>query len=177
MSETRRKTRRMIVREASHRLRKVRGELNLSRIELSARLGVGSNAYGKSEAGVNLLSLPNLLFLQNNYDISMDWLLFGRGPMHYRTKIEEAGLETERERLKKEEERLKKEAQRLKKEAERVKESGESAAKFVELETVMPDITELLEHMAKDPQLRYTTLLNFYNYQKEKTGGQSGDGG
>ncbi|MCP5054391.1 MAG: hypothetical protein GY940_44905 [bacterium] len=94
--------------------------------------------------------------LQDQFDISMDWMILNRGPMRYSVKIKETEME--------------KESQRLKEEAKRLERMNERAVKFAELQEVMPDAPELLEYMAKDPELRHQLLLQFYKYKKQNSG-------
>ncbi|MCP5052325.1 MAG: helix-turn-helix transcriptional regulator [bacterium] len=161
-------TKQMISRGAGERLSKVRRRLNYSSPEMAARLGISGNAYNKNELGTNFPSVNTLHILHKEYDVSLDWFFFNKGSMHYQTKVKEGEMELEKKGLKEEGQRLKEEEKRLEKEAEKIKKMGESAAKFVELEEAMPDITDLLEHMAADPQLGHKVLLDFYTYKKEK---------
>ncbi|MCP5050416.1 MAG: helix-turn-helix transcriptional regulator [bacterium] len=177
MPELSQKDRKNVVSEIGKRLLKIRKQLGYSRYEMGVRLGIGEAAYGKNETGINFPGLKSLRILQQTLNISLDWLLFEKGPMNYQTKIEEAKMvekqeqiKNEEEKLKNEEERLKEEEERLKNEEQKVKKMADDAVKFLRLQTKMPDITELLEYMEEDPELRYKVLLDFYSYKKGKEG-------
>jgi transcriptional regulator with XRE-family HTH domain len=70
------------IREIGDRLKKLREHLNYSRKRMAAFLGVTSNGYGKNECGINFPSIPTLKRLSKELNISMDWLIFNRGPMY-----------------------------------------------------------------------------------------------
>ncbi|MCP5049776.1 MAG: helix-turn-helix domain-containing protein [bacterium] len=153
------------------RLVRIRKQLNMTAPEMAARIGISANGYNKNESGVNLPGLAALQMLQKDFDISLDWLYFNKGPMHFKSKLKASEMEAEKEQLNEKAELLKDQEERLEKEAENLKRRGEGAKKFAELETVMSDITDLLEYMGTDPQLRHKVLLDFYSYKKERERG------
>jgi transcriptional regulator with XRE-family HTH domain len=142
------------------RLETLRRQFSCTPIEMARKLGLSRSGYFKNETGNNFPSLKTLNILANEFDISMDWFIFNKGPTHYKTKLREGELEIEQERLKKE-------ALELQKEKEDLEKKKEELSRFTALAEVTPDINELLEHMAGDSQLRYKVLLNFYEYKKE----------
>ena len=68
------------------RLAKVRHQLKYSRQEMARVLGLKSSGYSKNESGDTLPGLTTLNLLQKNFDISIDWLLFNKGPMYFKDK-------------------------------------------------------------------------------------------
>lgn len=138
--EAERKKRR-IMQGVGQRIRQLREQLNYSPKEMAARLGINLSGYHKNEKGQNLPNLVTLQWLQKEYGISMDWFLFGLGPMHYEEKVVEPPEEM----------------------AEAVAEEQPPAK-----EELMPDVQELVDHMAADPLLRHKVLLFFYEYKNKK---------
>ncbi len=83
-------------RSVGDRLRKVRQMLNYSRQDMAAVLELKDSGYFKNETGETFPSRSTLHRLQRDYDISMDWFLFNKGPMLYKGKQqqeEKPGLE------------------------------------------------------------------------------------
>jgi transcriptional regulator with XRE-family HTH domain len=70
-----------IMEQFAKRLAKLRNILNLSRPEMAAHLGITSNALGKNERGEHFLDIPALNRLSTDFNVSMDWLIFGKGPI------------------------------------------------------------------------------------------------
>ncbi|MCP5105093.1 MAG: hypothetical protein GY950_17020 [bacterium] len=64
----------------------VRKQLNYTRHEMGAILGMRHSGYYKNEAGETFPSANTLFWFQKEYDISMDWLLFNKGPMRFKQK-------------------------------------------------------------------------------------------
>ena len=71
------------IREIGDRLKKLRESLNYSRNRMAALLGITPNGYGKNESGISFPSIPTLKRLSKDLNISMDWLIFNRGPVHF----------------------------------------------------------------------------------------------
>jgi len=78
--------RKEIRKEAGIRFKKMREALKVSQGELSARLGVGRASYAKYERGDAFPPLDSLMVLVKTFDLSLDWLISGRGPMLYKEK-------------------------------------------------------------------------------------------
>ena len=128
------------MQETGTRLRKLREALGCTREEMAESVGYTESGYAKNELGVHFPGIFSLSRLSKKFDVSMDWLLFGKGPMYYKSK------ETEKKVVpRKEEDSL-----------------------MADLEKVMPDVRELLGHMKQDPKLRHEVLLNFYKYKENK---------
>jgi transcriptional regulator with XRE-family HTH domain len=133
--------------DSGNKLKKLRKLLNLSRKEMAARLGLTRSGYTRNENGDTFPGKSTLRRLSKDFDISMDWLFFDRGPMYFQEKLPE-----EKEPPVKEQEEPPRE---------------EEEKRTPRIEEVMPDVRELLDHMEQDPLLRYEMLLTFYKYKKE----------
>jgi len=68
------------------RLRQIRKMLNHTRPDMAVELGINRSSYYKNETGETFPGTNTLYWLQKKYDISMDWLIFNRGPMYYKQK-------------------------------------------------------------------------------------------
>lgn len=69
------------------RLNRLRSRFNFNLGEMARRLGLSRSGYYKEESGLALPKLEALNVLQQEYDISMDWLLFDKGPVYFREKV------------------------------------------------------------------------------------------
>jgi transcriptional regulator with XRE-family HTH domain len=67
----------LINRKISERLREFRQSKKLKQVDMSKVLGISVPAYSKIETGVNELTTKHLLTLNREFEISVDWLLFG----------------------------------------------------------------------------------------------------
>ncbi|MCP5105554.1 MAG: helix-turn-helix transcriptional regulator [bacterium] len=75
-----------ITHQIGGRLRQLRKILNHSRPDMAAQLGINRTSYYKNETGESFPGTNTLYWLQKKFDISMDWLIFNRGPMYYKQK-------------------------------------------------------------------------------------------
>lgn len=75
------------------RLIRLRQHLKYSLEEMARKLGLSKSGYYKNEGGLSFPGLETLDCLQRDYDISMDWLMFEKGPMHYQAKQPEPAPE------------------------------------------------------------------------------------
>ncbi len=80
---------RTLLQGAGLRLRKIRDQLRLSRVEMAARMGIKPVGYYKNENGETFPSLRSLARLEKDFDISMDWFIFNKGPMFFKEKQQE----------------------------------------------------------------------------------------
>jgi transcriptional regulator with XRE-family HTH domain len=131
------------LQEIGKRLRRVRKQLNYSLERMAGKLGISQSGYYKNEGRITLPRLNTLYRLFNDFDISLDWLLFDQGPMHYKEK--RPGIES----------------------ADGKKKNG-----TLGLDDKSSEVRELLEAMDRDPLLRHELLVYFYKY-KNKQGSQS----
>jgi transcriptional regulator with XRE-family HTH domain len=155
-----------MLKAAGVRLKKLRKHVNCDKKQMASRLGIVTNTYYKNESGLNLPSLTTLKRLVDDFDLSMDWLLFGRGSMFFKEKaqkekeleqaVKELNTQLDRERKNHETECKKKE--------EELKNQRQKAA-FIESR---PDMKELLEHMEQDAIFYHKLMLYFQEYKIEK---------
>ncbi|MCP5102815.1 MAG: helix-turn-helix transcriptional regulator [bacterium] len=85
---------RALLQGAGLRLREVREQLRFSPVEMAARMGIKAGSYYKNENGETFPGLRTLARLQKDFDISMDWLIFNKGPMNFKEKQLEKKGET-----------------------------------------------------------------------------------
>jgi transcriptional regulator with XRE-family HTH domain len=130
------------------RMKKLREQFNLSQGVMARKFNLSNSGYFKNETGNTFPGVRTLYRLSTEHDISMDWLLFGKGPQYYKGKEREVELEQVVEQLKKE----------LVK-----KEEAKNAA--IDMK---PEIRELLEYMARIPLLYHELLVHFENFRVEK---------
>ena len=130
-----------LVQEVGQRLRKFRRQLHYTPGQMAEKLGIMTGGYYKNENGENFPGLDTLNRLQKDFDISMDWFIFNKGPMFYKEKQAEKEKPLEKKEIK----------------------------KTPGPEDTMPEVKELLEHMAKDPLLRHEVMVYFYKYKENKT--------
>lgn len=84
----------LLLENLGRRLRRVRKQLNYSLGEMAGKLGVSKSGYYKNEKGITFPGVLTLDHLQWTYDISMDWLIFNKGPVFYKEKLPEHSQET-----------------------------------------------------------------------------------
>lgn len=156
------------------RLEQLRLSLHLSKDEMAVHLNMTRNGYTKNERGLHLPALPSLLILSKNFDISMDWLLFEKGPVHFKEKPEtpEPAAQVETPAAK---------TSACPQNA--VLKAGvgvpgnlppgtgpgnfDPNADYTALEPVAADVQKLLAQIAVDPQFRYEVLAYLYKYIRE----------
>ena len=141
-----------------NRLLAIRKSLNLSPKQMAARLEVNRNTYYKNENGETRPGWKSLQILINTYKISIDWLLYNKGPIFINEKV--PNLSEIQAQRKNEKELLEQTVQNL-------KESEENTKHFNTLKKLQPDIEPLMEAMINDPELRHDILLKFYRHQKQ----------
>lgn len=150
--------RKKIIQQVAVKLRKIRRQAGLDKKEMASRLGITPGAYHKNEYGDTLPSLSSMKYLVDNYNISMDWLLFNKGPMHYEEKSKkEMELEQEVERLTAELD------QECKKREEELKKYQEKTA-FLKTK---PEMQDLLEYIEKVPIFYHKLMIFFQEYKTE----------
>ncbi|MDQ1354771.1 MAG: Helix-turn-helix protein [Acidobacteriota bacterium] len=81
------------------RMKKLREQFNLSQGVMARKFNLSNSGYFKNETGNTFPGVRTLYRLSNEHGISMDWLLFGKGPQYYKDKEKEGEL------VKKEEEK------------------------------------------------------------------------
>lgn len=172
------------VREAAgKRLEQVRKEWNLDRAAMAARFGQARISYYKNERGVSLPGLGVMYRLSNQYDISMEWLLFGKGPKRISewNRLTERAEELEKKLVHHEEqsaqqlESAEKRALHAESRVEACEQNLIKTKRLLEtaderfLDKQKPGVKELLEHIDKDSKFYHKIILYFEEY-KEKQG-------
>lgn len=130
------------------RIRKLREQFNLSQGVMARKFNLSNSGYFKNETGNTFPGVRTLYRLSTEHDISMDWLLFGKGPQYYKGKDREVELEQAVEQLKK----------------ELVKKEEEKNAAI----DMRPEVRELLEYMARIPMLYHEVLVYFEDFKVKK---------
>ena len=85
-----------IVAGTGRRLKQLRNHFKYSLDEMARKLELSKSGYFKNEGGFTFPGLKTLDRLQREYDISMDWLIFNKGPINYTKKPSVQSLEEER---------------------------------------------------------------------------------
>ncbi|MCP5106409.1 MAG: helix-turn-helix transcriptional regulator [bacterium] len=75
-----------IAHNVGARMRRIRKMLNHTRPDMAVELGINRSSYYKNETGESFPGTNTLYWLQRKYDISMDWLIFNKGPMYFKEK-------------------------------------------------------------------------------------------
>lgn len=140
------------------RLSIVRRQLGLSRKDMAARLGLSWPAYYKNESGETLPRPSTMKRLEKEYDISMDWFMFGKGEMHY---------SKERARV----QGLDRELESLKEQLEAAQENLSAKEKGLELKGFgverKAEVKELLDHMTRITLLYHEVMVHFHRFKME----------
>lgn len=152
------------------RLKTVREQAGCTMREMAVRLHITSGAYSKNERGLNFPGLDTLRCLARDFDVSMDWLLFEKGPMYNKEKEQrEKELEQTMETMKQTVQTLEQNLEELKGQLEEERKKQEKAAQeranAIEMN---PEVRELLDNMERDPIFYHTLMLNFQEHKLEK---------
>jgi transcriptional regulator with XRE-family HTH domain len=139
--------------------------------EMAARLGITFSGYYKNEHAETLPSVSSLKRLSDDFHISMDWLFFNKGPMHYEEKTKkEMELEQEVNKLTAE---LNQERKNLHTEC---KKRDLELMKLQEKTTFIdsrPEMLELLEYIEKVPIFYHKLMVFFQEYKMEHNGSET----
>ena len=84
------RTKKLLV-DAGQRLEIMRKSYGHSRQEMASRIGISRANLYRNEIGFAFPRLDTLIRLHDDFDISMDWLLFNAGSMH--SKESQAALD------------------------------------------------------------------------------------
>jgi transcriptional regulator with XRE-family HTH domain len=74
------------------RLRLLRNQYNYPVDEMARKLGLSRSGYSKNENSMTLPKPETLHRLEKDFDISMNWLFFNKGPIRYKDLLVEKGL-------------------------------------------------------------------------------------
>lgn len=71
-----------LMKDIGYKLRKIRESSRYRPHEMADFLGTWQSTYSRYEKGETPLNLLTLYKLTNRFNISLDWLIRGKGPMH-----------------------------------------------------------------------------------------------
>ena len=74
--------------EIGSRLVELRKHYGCSQKEMAEKVGLSINTYRKSETGINYPSVLIIDRLRNRLGVSLEWYLFGRGPVFWADVID-----------------------------------------------------------------------------------------
>lgn len=129
------------------RLQLLRKKLGYTQEDMAGRIGVSPGGYKKYEIGQRLLSMSVQFRLVKEFDISLDWLLLGRGPMYIDDKQPNQELQQQVEQLN----------TQLNDMQQQAKQDRESYPK---------EMWQLMEAMNRDDILYHEVLAHFKRYQR-----------
>ncbi len=141
-------------RETGNRLMKVRKEFKLHKREMASRLMVSHSTYHRYETDRALPGIEVFTKLFVDFGVSLNYLLFGKGPVYWKDIPSSKELST--------------------------KNSTNGTVKGNQTgQELAPEIKELIEYLEKEPVLRYDILGTYHRYkeQKEKTSNLPGGAG
>ena len=73
-------------KEVGLRLKELRQRLNMTQVQWGEKLGISGSAVAKHENGVTFPTVKMLNILSSQYNVSMDYLLCGRGTLFHENK-------------------------------------------------------------------------------------------
>ncbi len=82
-----------LMKDIGYKLRKIRESSRYRPHEMADFLGTWQSTYSRYEKGETPLNIITLYKLANRFNISLDWLIRGKGPMYYNEK--EVGQKSE----------------------------------------------------------------------------------
>jgi transcriptional regulator with XRE-family HTH domain len=143
------------------RLKLLRSKLGYTQAEMGGRIGVSAGGYRKYEVGQRLPALPVQHRLVKEFDLSMDWLLFNKGPMYNKDKSPDTEIERRTLQLKQQLEQAQLRRQDM--EAAHKKELEDLSARF----HLPPELQELIDYMKKDDVLYHEILAYFKRFLRD----------
>lgn len=132
-----------------YRLKELRQLLNFTQEKMAVYFGLKRTSYSKYEVGE---ISPNYLVLEklgNDFDVSLDWLICGKGPMFFKEKMAEETANTQPE-------------EGIKQVENEVPQIPQSPRQEQEEKPFSREHRELVEHMEKIPLLHYE-VMGFYH--------------
>jgi transcriptional regulator with XRE-family HTH domain len=118
--------------------------------EMASKLEKGPNGYRKYERGEYFPPLQVQVYLSENFDISLDWLLVNKGPM-----------------LRSEVEKVLQGKNRPKPGTMEEKGDREQVVPPDAVVVTSPEIKELLRYMEENPLFKFQLLGHFYRHKQE----------
>lgn len=148
------------------RLIKAREHFGYSQARMASLLGISKATYGKNERGIHLLTTLSLIRLNEQLNVSTDWILFNRGSMTWKEEEEIQKLKQDEIREIKQEEiqALTQEMQTLTLERERV-EQEKAIRRSTDVFSL--EVEEMIEIMKQVPLLRHS-VMGYYQRFKMK---------
>lgn len=145
--------------DTAAKIRTLRKETGDTKIQMAKRLGVHPNAYYKYERGEALPSFATLARLIDEFQVSMDWLLFHIGPRNIVNKPTDDALRQKIKNLETD----------LANERERIEDLTLDAAEYGEIsdELDKPGVIDMLKYMSEDPSFYFKVMLYFREYQEQ----------
>ncbi len=133
------------------------------KVELVAEhLGITANGYCKNESGECFPNTKSLFRLSSQYDVSMDWLFFNKGPIYHKEIKRLEDLErAEAERLEQQLADCNAQLQDLEQETAVL---GQAA----------PEVKEMVTYMEQNPILYHELMLYFHRFVRENPQDQAG---
>jgi transcriptional regulator with XRE-family HTH domain len=131
------------------RMRILRKQNKLTVQQMASQLGKGPNGYRKYERGEYFPPLQVQVYLSENFDISLDWLLLNKGPM-LRSEVEKALQENKQPKAEKMEEKT----------------GPEPEVPPDAVIVTSPEIKELLQYMEENPLFKFQLLGHFYRHKQ-----------
>jgi len=150
-------------RAAGLRLGELRKGLNYSHAEMAGRFGISTNGYRKNETGEALPGLHNLHRLAEEMDVSMDWLLFGKGPQKYSRKMDQNALQAELESVRSS---LAETKSTLADKEAQLSQMYAQSGPFLDLKQ---DVQGMLADMKNNTILHHEIMLQYLRFKQEKT--------
>ncbi|MCP5054460.1 MAG: hypothetical protein GY940_45250 [bacterium] len=152
------------LREIGSRLKELRKRFEYNREKMSAYLGLSDNGLGKNEGGHTFPGNLTLHRLKEHFGVSMDWLLFGGGPVFFEEKKTVQEWEKEIGALKDQLEQARREKEAA------VEELAQSnlavgAGDGVELSDEMK---KMIRDMIRVPLLRYELLAGYQRFLRDE---------
>lgn len=137
-------TRIELVKLISERLIRIRESFKYSRSQMAGAIGSTESSYYKNEIAKTSPDLVNYYSIAQAFNVSLDWLIVGRGEMFYKetAPAPEPGARPK---------------------STRVKGSRDQPALMGE--GLRQDVKELLDHMEHIPMLRYEVLSMFQHFK------------
>jgi len=81
--------RKTLLKDFAYKLRKVRESLKYTQRKMADYFGTEKTNYTRYENGKIFPSFIGLYYFANSSGISLDWLVWGKGPRYYKEKLEE----------------------------------------------------------------------------------------
>ncbi|MCP5054447.1 MAG: helix-turn-helix transcriptional regulator [bacterium] len=159
------------LREVGSRLKLLRKQLGYDQDQMGSRLGVTRSGYFKNENGRAFPGIDTMHRLKTDLDISMDWLIFGRGPMHYTEVQRMQEAETRAGSLQKEleqaREKISASEQELKQAREKISARENDISRLTGMgdAVLTPEVKEMLDQMANIPLLYYETMAHYHRFK------------